>query len=50
MCWAVDRAHRGEGAKFWLAMLTELRNRGVADVLIGCCDGLKGLPEAMTAV
>jgi transposase-like protein len=38
----------GEGAKFWLAVLTELRNRGVADVCIVCCDGLKGLPDAIT--
>ena len=33
----------GEGAKQWMTMLTELRNRGVADALIVCCDGLKGL-------
>lgn len=39
----------GEGAKQWMTMLTELRNRGIADVLIVCCDGLKGLPEAITA-
>jgi putative transposase len=39
----------GEGAKVWLGMLTELRNRGVNDVLIACCDGLKGLPDAITA-
>ena len=39
----------GEGAKQWMGMLTELRNRGVGDVLIVCCDGLKGLPEAITA-
>ena len=39
----------GEGARQWLAMLTELKNRGVQDVLIACCDGLKGLPEAITA-
>jgi transposase-like protein len=37
----------GEGAKQWMTMLTELRNRGVADVLIVCCDGLKGLPDAI---
>ncbi|MBQ1022770.1 IS256 family transposase [Micromonospora sp. C95] len=37
----------GEGAKQWLVYLTELRNRGVADVLIICSDGLKGLPEAI---
>ena len=39
----------GEGAKFWLAVLTEIRNRGVDDVLIVCCDGLKGLPDAIEA-
>lgn len=39
----------GEGAKFWLAVLTELRARGVADVLFVCCDGLKGLPDAIEA-
>ena len=39
----------GEGAKHWLAMLTELQNRGVADVCIVSCDGLKGLPEAINA-
>jgi transposase-like protein len=40
----------GEGAKQWMGMLTELRNRGVADVCIVCCDGLKGLPEAIAAI
>lgn len=39
----------GKGAKQWATMLTELRNRGVADVLIVCCDGLKGLPDAIRA-
>lgn len=39
----------GEGSKFWLSVLTELRNRGTEDVLIVCCDGLKGLPEAIEA-
>jgi len=39
----------GEGAKFWLSVLTEIRNRGVDDVLIVCCDGLKGLPDAIEA-
>lgn len=39
-----------EGAKFWLKVITELRNRGVEDVLFVCCDGLKGLPEAIEAV
>jgi putative transposase len=37
----------GEGAKYWLGVLTELRNRGVEDVCIVVCDGLKGLPEAI---
>jgi putative transposase len=39
----------GEGAKQWMTMLTELRNRGIADVCIVCCDGLKGLPDAIAA-
>ena len=39
----------GEGAKQWMNMLTELRNRGVVDVCIVCRDGLKGLPEAIAA-
>jgi len=39
----------GEGAKQWMTMLTDLRNRGITDVLIACCDGLKGLPAAITA-
>ena len=37
----------GEGAKAWMAILAELRNRGVEDACIVCCDGLKGLPEAI---
>ena len=40
----------GEGAKFWLQVLTELKNRGVADVCIAVCDGLKGLPDAINSV
>lgn len=39
-----------EGAKFWLQVLTELRNRGGKDVFIACVDGLKGFPEAIEAV
>ncbi len=39
-----------EGAKFWLQILTELKNRGVSDILIACVDGLKGFPEAIEAV
>ncbi len=38
-----------EGAKFWLQVLTELKNRGVQDILIACVDGLKGFPEALEA-
>ena len=45
--WAGDG---GEGAKFWLSVLTEIKNRGVADVCIVVCDGLKGLPEAINTV
>jgi putative transposase len=43
--WAGDG---GEGAKFWLSVFTEIKNRGVQDVCIAVCDGLKGLPEAIT--
>jgi len=39
-----------EGAKFWLSILTELKNRGMKDVLIACIDGLKGFPEAIETV
>lgn len=39
-----------EGAKFWLSVLTDLKNRGLQDILIACCDGLKGFPEAIEAV
>jgi putative transposase len=39
-----------EGAKFWMGVITELKNRGVSDVFIGCVDGLKGLPEAIEGV
>ena len=45
--WAGDG---GEGAKFWLSVFTEIHNRGVADVCIAVCDGLKGLPDAITTV
>jgi putative transposase len=40
----------GEGAKYWAGVLTELRNRGVEDVCIVVCDGLKGLPDAIASV
>ncbi len=39
-----------EGAKFWLQVVTELRNRGMQDIFIACVDGLKGFPEAIEAV
>ena len=39
----------GEGAKYWLQVLTEIKNRGVEDVCIVVCDGLKGLPESIGA-
>jgi putative transposase len=39
-----------EGAKFWLKVVTELKNRGIKDIFIACCDGLKGFPEAIEAV
>lgn len=39
----------GEGASFWAAVMAELANRGVTDILIACCDGLQGLPEAIEA-
>jgi transposase-like protein len=45
--WAGDG---NEGAKFWLAVLTEIKNRGTGDVCMLVCDGLTGLPEAVTAV
>src|SRR5215470_15699714 len=38
----------GESAKFWMSVLSELKSRGVADVCIVCCDGLTGLPEAIS--
>ena len=39
-----------EGAKFWLQVVSELKNRGVEDIFIACVDGLKGFPEAIAAV
>ena len=41
---------QAEGAKFWLKVMNELRNRGVGDILIAVVDGLKGFPEAITGV
>ena len=43
-------AGQAEGAKFWLQVLTELKNRGVADMFIACVDGPKGFPESITTV
>jgi transposase-like protein len=40
----------GEGARFWLSVLTDLKNRGVRDVFFLVCDGLKGLPEAVGSI
>jgi transposase-like protein len=45
--WAGDG---GEGAKFWFTVCTELKNRGVEDVLMAVCDGLTGLPDAINTV
>ncbi|MBG6138469.1 transposase-like protein [Longispora fulva] len=45
--WAGDG---GEGAKYWMRVLAEIKNRGTQDVCIVVCDGLKGLPEAITTV
>jgi len=43
-------AGQAEGAKFWLQVATELKNRGVQDIFIACVDGLKGLPQAIETV
>lgn len=48
--WIAKGGTGAEGAKFWLSIMTELKNRGIEDVFIACCDGLKGLPEAITSV
>jgi putative transposase len=45
-CWIAD----SEGAKFWQKVVTDLRNRGLKDVLVACCDGLTGLPDAIRSV
>src|SRR6266487_2415939 len=47
--WAGEHGD-GEGAKYWLRVLTEIKNRGVNDVCILVCDGLKGLPQAVDTV
>jgi putative transposase len=46
---APDAATAGEGARFWGGVMNDLRNRGVRDILIACCDGLKGFEDAITA-
>ena len=43
-------ASEAEGAKFWMQIVTELKNRGVQDIFIACIDGLKGFPEAIEAI
>src|SRR5438093_2611038 len=47
--WAGEHGD-GEGAKYWLRVLSEIKNRGVRDVCMLVCDGLKGLPDAVAAV
>ena len=47
--WAGEHGD-GEGAKYWLRVLSEIKNRGVRDVLMVVCDGLKGLPDAVNSV
>ncbi len=42
--------HQTEGAKFWLQVVTELKNQGVQDIFIASVDGLKGFPDAIEAV
>jgi len=42
-CWIAD----SEGARFWQKIMTDLRNRGLRDILVACCDGLTGLPDAI---
>lgn len=44
--WAADT----EGSKFWMQVITELKNRGVRDIFIACVDGLKDFPEAIEAI
>jgi transposase-like protein len=45
----LESATAGEGARFWASVMTDLRNRGVRDILIACCDGLKGFEDAIGA-
>jgi putative transposase len=48
--WAGPSGNDAEGAKFWLQVLTDLKNRGVSDIFIACVDGLKGFPESIAVV
>jgi putative transposase len=48
--WAGPHGNNAEGAKFWLQVLTELKNRGVSDIFLACVDGLKGFPDAIETV
>src|SRR5229473_1224413 len=48
--WAGPHGNNAEGAKFWLQVLTELKNRGVSDIFLACVDGLKGFPDAIEAL
>lgn len=41
---------QSEGAKFWLSVMTEIKNRGVKEILIACIDGLKGFPDAIASI
>ena len=45
-----EQGDGGEGAKYWQQVLTEIKNRGVEDVLMLVCDGLKGLPDSVATV
>src|SRR5580692_5702283 len=45
----LDTATAAEGARFWNSVMTDLRNRGVRDILIACCDGLAGFEDAITS-
>ncbi|MFG1711026.1 IS256 family transposase [Nonomuraea sp. M3C6] len=45
----LDVATAGEGARFWASVMTDLKNRGVRDILIACCDGLNGFEDAVHA-
>ena len=46
---APEAATAGEGARFWGGVMADLKNRGVRDILIACCDGLTGFEDAITA-